>query len=268
MIKMIALDLDGTLLTSDKKISSRNERILKQLHQQGLKIVLCTGRPINAIWHYLEQLELTQPDDYTITFNGALVIQNVGHAELFKQGLPKADLIPLHDYCVAHNYPLDVLDFEQVWPLSDLRPSYYQQMLNANLTFTHVSFEQLPDADYSKAVMSFDAPVLDEAVANLTQTMNDHYHVVRSQPKILEFLAKDMDKRVGLNALLAHYGWTFDNLMSFGDAENDLGMLKAANIGVVMGNGKPEIKAAGNAVTTSNDADGVAQFLEQFDFSR
>ena len=84
MIKMVALDLDGTLLTSDKKISQRNEAILKQLHHDGIKIVLCTGRPINAIWKYIEQLGLTNVDDYTITFNGALVIQNVGHAELFR----------------------------------------------------------------------------------------------------------------------------------------------------------------------------------------
>lgn len=56
MIKMIALDLDGTLLTSDKKISERNEHELKSLANQGIKIVLCTGRPINAIWKYIEQL--------------------------------------------------------------------------------------------------------------------------------------------------------------------------------------------------------------------
>ncbi|GEK29331.1 Cof-type HAD-IIB family hydrolase [Furfurilactobacillus siliginis] len=268
MIKMVALDLDGTLLTSDKKISRRNEAILKQLHHDGIKIVLCTGRPINAIWKYIEQLGLTNVDDYTITFNGALVIQNVGHAELFRSGIDKQDLTLLHDYCTTHNYPLDVLDFEQVWPLSDLKPSYYEGMLNAGLTFTHVDFADLPAGEYSKAVMSFDPEVLDDATANLTPAMQAQYHAVRSQPKILEFLAKGMDKHVGLNALLTHYGWDFSNLMTFGDAENDLGMLQAAKVGVVMDNGKPDIKAAGTDVTGNNNYDGVAQFLEQFDFSK
>ena len=77
MIKMIALDLDNTLLNSDKEISARNERVLKALHDRGVHVVLCTGRPINAIWPYIEQLGLTRPDDFTITFNGGLVINNV-----------------------------------------------------------------------------------------------------------------------------------------------------------------------------------------------
>ena len=63
MIKMIALDLDNTLLNSDKEISKRNEQVLKQLHEQGIRVVLCTGRPINAIWPYIEQLGLTQDEE-------------------------------------------------------------------------------------------------------------------------------------------------------------------------------------------------------------
>ncbi|GKT03620.1 Cof-type HAD-IIB family hydrolase [Furfurilactobacillus entadae] len=268
MIKMVALDLDGTLLTSDKRISPRNEAILKHLHQQGVKIVLCTGRPINAIWKYIEQLELTNDEDYTITFNGALVIQNVGHHELFKRGISKQDLALLHDYSADHGYPLDVLDFDQVYPLADLNPSIYQKMLNANLTFTPTAFPDLADQTYSKAVMALDPATLDDATTNLTAAMQAQYHTVRSQPQILEFLAAGMDKHVGLSALLAHYGWTFDNLMTFGDAENDLGMLTAAKVGVVMDNGKPEIKAAETHVTGNNDDDGVAQFLETFDFTK
>lgn len=69
MIKMIALDLDNTLLNSRKEISARNEAVLKKLHEQGIHVVLCTGRPINAIWPYIEQLGLTAAEDYTITFN-------------------------------------------------------------------------------------------------------------------------------------------------------------------------------------------------------
>lgn len=59
MIKLVALDLDNTLLTNDKKISKTNEQALKAISAKGVKVVLCTGRPINAIWHYIEQLGLT-----------------------------------------------------------------------------------------------------------------------------------------------------------------------------------------------------------------
>ncbi len=77
MIKLVAPDLDNTLLTNDKKISQVNEQALKKLMAKCVKVVFSTGRgQINAIWHYIEQLGLTNDDDFTITFNGALVINN------------------------------------------------------------------------------------------------------------------------------------------------------------------------------------------------
>lgn len=127
MIKMVALDLDGTLLTSDKTISQGNEQALKAIHDEGVKVVLCTGRPINAIWRFIEQLGLTEDTDYTITFNGALVVHNNDKAELAKSGIQKADLVPLHNFVKAENAPLDILDFQQVYPMTDLKHSMYQQ---------------------------------------------------------------------------------------------------------------------------------------------
>lgn len=264
MIKMVALDLDGTLLTSDKQISPRNEQALKALHQQGVKIVLCTGRPINAIWKYIEQLGLTNDDDYTITFNGALVIQNTEKTVLSQKGISKQKLQLLHDFAQTNGLPLDILDFEDVYPITDLKRSVYQQMLNAKIDFVPTDFDQLDADDYSKAVMATEPAILNDAFDRVTDEMFETYHIVRSQPKILEFLDHDMDKAVGLEALLNHFGWTFENLMVFGDAENDLGMLKSAQVGVVMENGKDEIKRQGTDVTGTNDADGVAEFVEKY----
>ncbi|MFC6260191.1 Cof-type HAD-IIB family hydrolase [Levilactobacillus fujinensis] len=264
MIKMIALDLDETLLNTDKTISEANAAALRQLHTAGIKVVLCTGRPINAIWGYLEQLGLTTTEDYTITFNGALVIQNTTKEALAQSGLSRNDFKPLHAFATAHSYPLDVLDFDQVYPVADLAKSEYQQMLKAPMTFTPTAFNDLPDHLFSKAVMATTPAVLDDVVANLTPALREQYHVVRSQPKILEFLAADMDKAVGLGQLLTHFGWDFSNLMAFGDAENDLGMIKAAGDGVAMLNGQPEVKQAANHITPkSNNEAGIAAYLEQ-----
>ncbi|NLR33001.1 Cof-type HAD-IIB family hydrolase [Levilactobacillus tujiorum] len=264
MIKMIALDLDETLLNTDKTISEENAATLRKLHEAGVKVVLCTGRPINAIWGYLEQLGLTTSEDYTITFNGALVIQNTTKEALAQSGLSKHDFQPLHAFANDHGYPLDILDFDQVYPIADLTPSVYQHMLKAPMDFVSTKFVDLPDHLFSKAVMATDADVLDQVVSRLTPELKETYHVVRSQPKILEFLAADMDKAVGLGQLLTHFGWDFSNLMAFGDAENDLGMIKAAGDGVAMQNGQPEIKAAADHETpTTNNEAGVAKYLQQ-----
>ena len=73
-----------------------------------------------------------------------------------------------------------------------------------------------------------------------------------------------MDKVVGLEALLKYFGMDFSNLMAFGDAENDLGMIKNAEIGVVMENGQQPVKEAGDVITGNNDEDGVAQFVNKY----
>lgn len=262
---MVALDLDGTLLTSDKTISKGNEQALKAIHDDGVKVVLCTGRPINAIWRFIEQLGLTEEADYTITFNGALVVHNNDKAELAKSGIQKADLVPLHDFVKNQGAPLDILDFEQVYPMTDLKPSMYKQQFKGNIDFVPRSFDDLStDDEYSKAIVSDQPELLDKYQSNIDDDLRAKYHIVRSQPQIMEFLASGMDKVVGLEALLKHFGMDFSNLMAFGDAENDLGMIKNAEIGVVMENGQQPVKEAGDVITGNNDEDGVAQFVNKY----
>lgn len=263
MIKMIALDLDNTLLNSNKEISYRNEQVLKQLHQSGIHVVLCTGRPINAIWPYIEQLELTQPDDYTITFNGGLVINNESRQHLSELGMSKQDLQPLLDFAQSKQIPLDVLDFDRVYELLDMPRSIYKTVLK-NIEFQDRNIADLPETTFSKAVMAIPAERLTKIIQELPTELRQRYHAVQSQPMIMEFLPPKVNKAVGLKALLAHFNLGFDNLMTFGDADNDLEMIEAAQQGIVMANGLPEVKKVATALTDSNDDDGVATYCEQY----
>ncbi|UQS87152.1 Cof-type HAD-IIB family hydrolase [Nicoliella spurrieriana] len=264
MIKMIALDLDATLLTSDKRISDFNTRVLKKLHAAGVRVVICTGRPISVIQNYIDQLGVVGATDYTITFNGALVINNKTRHPLFKSGLTKADFEPIYNFAKRAQLPLNILDFDSIYELTELAPSMYHTIMKADVKFIPKTFQTLPsDQQYSKAIMSTTPDKLDAARDGFNN--QGAYHIVRSQPKILEFIAPHMNKAVGLKALLDHYGWTFANLMAFGDAENDLEMIEAAGVGVAMQNGQPEVKRIADQETQfDNDHDGVGQFLANY----
>lgn len=264
MIKMIALDLDNTLLNSDKKISIANQETLKVLHEQGISVVLCTGRPINAVWPYVEQLALLGPNDYTITFNGGMVVKNDDQSVLNQKSLLKADFDLIHQFASDHQLPLDILDFKQVYELTDLVKSTYKEVLNSPLEFVPMDYADLPDKEYSKAIMSEQVATLDQARTDLPAEITDSYQIVRSQPKIMEFLPKNMSKACGLEILLHHLELDFENLMAFGDAENDQEMLKAAHIGVAMDNASDEIKAIADDVTLNHDEDGVAVYLHHY----
>lgn len=265
MTKLIALDLDRTLLNSAKEISPRNEQVLKQLHRQGMKIVLCTGRPLNAIRHYLKQLGLDEAEDYTINFNGGSVTHNQTNTFLFQRGLTKQTLAPLNEFVMAQQLPLDILDFQQVFEVATGQPSLYRQTVKG-ITFSDVKFAELdPDHLYSKAVLAIDPAEMAtvKAAALATATLTANFTIVQSQPHILEFLPKGLNKAIGLQALVHHFGWTMADVMAFGDADNDKEMLMAAGDGVVMANGLPAVKALADHETLTNDEDGVAVYLER-----
>lgn len=263
MIKVIALDLDNTLLNSNKEISKRNEQVLRKLHEQGIHVVLCTGRPINAIWPLVEQLGLTEPEDYTIIFNGGLVINNVSKKHLFELGMTRNDLQPLLNFVKSHQIPLDILDYDRVYELSDQPRSIYKTVLK-NIEFLDTDSKNLPDTTYSKAVMAIPAEKLSPIIEQLPAELKQKYHAVQSQPMIMEFLPPKVNKSVGLQALLKHFGLDFSNLMTFGDADNDLEMIEAAEQGIVMANGLPEVKKVATAITDSNEEDGVATYCERY----
>lgn len=264
MIKMIALDLDNTLLNSFKEISSANVATLQKLHKKGVAVVLCTGRPINAVWPYIEQLGLTTLYDYTVTFNGGLVIHNTDQHILQQTSLNLNDFSLIYQFAQANDLPLNILDFKQVYNLTDLAPSTYQEVLKGSLKFIDRPFADLVDKPYSKAIMSAEAATLDKARQNFTPDIKQHYKIVRSQPKILEFLPAHMSKAVGLKVLLKHFGMTANNLMAFGDAENDLEMIQLAHVGVAMGNASEQIKQVATDITLSHDKDGVSVFLQKY----
>ncbi|MFD1318985.1 Cof-type HAD-IIB family hydrolase [Loigolactobacillus zhaoyuanensis] len=264
-IHMIAFDLDGTLLNDAKELAPATITILQQLAARDVQLVLCTGRPINAIWRYLALLELTGVNNYVVTFNGALVQQVATKKILAQHSLTKQSLTPLVAFAQQVNWPLDVLDFEQVYPLTELAPSLYQQM-NPNLKFIPQTFTSLPnDLNYSKAVVAADHERLVQGQLQLPAQLATTFNVASSRTNLLEFSPTTVTKATALDVLLQRFGWQRANLMAFGDQLNDLSMLQAAGVGVAMSNGVPEIKAAAERITTvNNDQDGVARFLQDY----
>lgn len=265
MITTIALDLDNTLLNSEKEISPENERVLKHLHENGTRVILCTGRPLAAIQHLVKQLELTQPEDYSITFNGGLVQNNLTQEVLAHTTLTKDEVAVLYQDAVDRHYPLDVLGPTSVYSLVELGKSDYESFMSNMLPFSDINFADLPAAEtFGKVVSSAEPQLITATRAGLPQNVLDNFHVVPSRAGLLEFLPSGVNKASGLSKLLAYFGENMDNLMTFGDQENDLEMLQAAKIGVAMGNAIPLIKEAANEETLDNNADGVAVYLKKY----
>ncbi|MBM7616561.1 Cof subfamily protein (haloacid dehalogenase superfamily) [Weissella uvarum] len=266
-IELLAFDMDNTLLNPEKQLSPRTTRVLKQLHQAGKHIVLCTGRPFPNVAPFINELELNHPDDFVVLFNGGCVKNIVSDANLFDAHFDLADVQDMFAFIHDQQLPIDLVAQNEVISIQDYGQSPYHELLNKRMPYQQIALANLPaDLNFNKFVVAAPEATLDQFIQllpahpELTQTM-DH---VRSRRNLLEFVPKGVNKASGLQKLLDHFNLDAQQLMVFGDEENDAPMFKLAGTSVAMGNAIPEIKALATDVTASNAQDGVALFLENY----
>ncbi|MBP2622923.1 Cof-type HAD-IIB family hydrolase [Streptococcus oricebi] len=268
-IKLIALDLDGTLLTHDKKISERNLAALKAAHAQGVKIVLTTGRPLKAMEFFLKEIGIAdQENEYTITFNGGLVQRNTGEV-LDKIVFSYEDVAAIHEVTQAMDLPLDAIHEGHVYQIQSNQPSLYSTF-NPALNFIPLDFENLDQKlSYNKCITACPAAAIDRALPEIPQALKERYGVFKSRDQILEWCPKEAHKANGLAKLIAHLGLETSQVMAMGDEANDLSMIAWAGLGVAMKNAVPAVKEAAEVVTPlTNDEDGVAWAIEKYVLSK
>lgn len=265
-IKILALDLDGTLFTTDKKVSEENKVALKAAREKGIKVVITTGRPLKAIGNLLEDLELVSDEDYSITFNGGLVQQNTGKI-LAKTAMTRQEVEDIHEELYQVGLPTDILSEGMVYSIANKGHHSQYHLATPLLEFIEVDdLEQVPkDVVYNKIVSVIDATYLDQQIAKLPDRLKVDYEMFKSRDIILELMPKGVHKAVGLELLTKHLGLDSSQVMAMGDEANDLSMLEWAGLGVAMANGIPEAKAIAKATTIcNNDESGVAEAVGKY----
>ncbi|MGX7073699.1 Cof-type HAD-IIB family hydrolase [Falseniella ignava] len=264
-IKLIALDLDGTLLTTDKKLTERTKEALKAARERGIKVVLTTGRPLKAMDFFLKELGTDDhADEYTITFNGGLVQKNTGEI-LEKTVFSIDDVERLYEEAEKLAIPLDAISEGIVYQIQSDQESLYAKF-NPVLTFVPTDFEDLSSQmTYNKCVTAFAQEPLDAAIAKISPELFDQYEIFKSREMLLEWSPKNVHKATGLAKLIEHLGIDQSQVMACGDEANDLSMIEWAGFGVAMQNAVPEVKAVANLVTPmTNDEDAVAWAIEEY----
>lgn len=270
MIKLVAIDLDGTLLNSKKEISTRNKEALAKAKAAGVKIVICTGRPLAAIGRYLDDLNLRDTGDYSITFNGGLVQKNDTGEIIEKASMPLENVHDLYELAKELNVPLDILSDGLVLqlPTTQEYKSLYSQ-LNKLLTFESYELGQLAaDRIYNKAVIAVEQTYLDEQMKKIPRSFYDRYEIIKTRSNLLEFMPKGITKAYGISLLARDLGIKQEEIMTIGDEENDLPMIEYAGLGVAMENAVPRVKDLSDVITDTNDNYGVAQAVEKFVLER
>lgn len=264
MYKLIALDMDGTLLNEAKEITQENYEAIQAAKANGKQVILATGRPLAGVQRYLEHLDLVSDKDYVVAFNGALV-QKTKSGEIISKT------------------PLSIEDYQYLYEISRklgvhihaLTESYVTTPINNKYTEVEAEINQIPiiekqlfEIDENETivkVMFIDEPeILDQAIENMPKEIYEKYTVLRSMPFFLEFLDKRVNKGYGVSQVAEALGIEADQVICVGDAGNDLDMIEYAGLGVAMGNAFEEVKEIANYVTLSNEESGVAHVIKKF----
>ena len=265
MYKLIALDMDGTLLREDKSVSERTKKAIADAKAKGVTVVIATGRPIDGVTRYLEELDMLGENDYVLSYNGGLVLKTKSREVVSKTALTGADLHYLHN--LSKELGVNIHAFSEVHGLITPKNSKYTEV-EANINGIKIAINDYSDIEDDHSiikVMMIDEPeVLQKAIDNLPKEVYEKYTVVRSAPFFLEFLNKKVNKGTGVELLAKHLNIKQEEIMTFGDAGNDLDMIVYAGMGVAMANAFDEVKEAANYITDSNENDGVAKAIEKF----
>ena len=273
-IRIIALDLDGTLLDSQKRLSDANRTALEEAAAKGVLIVPTTGRFFGMMPQAVRDLPFVR---YAITINGAQVYDRETDMAIVRDEIPLDMAVELMRTLDRYDVIYDCYRLNWGWmtaAFQEKAESYATDVhyLKMTLAFRH----PVPDlkahliataaeGDVQKVMLfARNAPGGETVTKAIADDVARHFPAIKvtaSTWNNLEFNIASAHKGNALRRLAEHLGFTLDNCMAFGDGTNDLTMIEAAGIGVAMANAHPLVLAAADKVTLSNDEDGVAQAI-------
>lgn len=264
MRKLIALDLDGTTLTSQITVSPRTKRALKAAEACGHIVCIVTGRPNRIAEHIYDQLELTSP---MINFNGGLgYVPHHAWSGENQRTIPQEIVWQIVAQKAALGIQVIAAEGKE-FVLADRDVPIYQDFFPTNLSEDQFLTTANLTADPVSLTMYVDAAKKFAIQAALTRQFSDIVQVdVWGGPTpILEVAPKGVNKAWGVDYLAQRVGIAPENVIAFGDEHNDMEMIAHAGWGVAMKNGIEPLKAVADDVTSAdNDHDGLAQYLEQY----
>lgn len=234
--KLIALDMDGTLLNKKDAISDENRKVIEEAQANGIHVVLSTGRSILTCGKYAKSLNLSS---YLVTVNGSEIWDCAGN--LHERNVINTDFIQMMwEWAKTNNTHFWAVATDKVWR------------------------DQMPENLFEHTWLKFGFDFADDSIREtILQRLlsREELEVSNSSPTNLEINAAGVNKAMGLIHVCNKLGIAMDEVIAMGDSLNDIEMIKAAGCGVAMGNAQNEVKEAADWITATNEENGVAKAI-------
>jgi 5-amino-6-(5-phospho-D-ribitylamino)uracil phosphatase len=238
-IKLIALDMDGTLLNDQHDITEGNRKAIKEAQEKGVHVVLSTGRSLRKCKHHADSLSLTS---YLVTVNGSEIWDD--NRELVERNLVKSESIQwMFELTQKHKIRFWAITTNQNW------------------------FDDMPKEIHAEEWLKFGFNIKDEMTRDKILKeleARGEFELSNSTPTNIEVNPAGINKAKGLSLVCERLGIEMKNVMAVGDSLNDLAMIEAAGLGIAMGNAQEIVKKAAAWVTSTNNEDGVAAAIRKW----
>lgn len=238
--KILALDLDDTVLTREKTITPKNKEWIARAHEAGVVVIISTGRGYQNMKHIREELGLETP----------MVLSNGSEAWDASVNIIKRHYINSEDfnflYDLTHQFDTDF------WAYGDdvfIRKSDW--------------VDEMLTQQWTQFVMRHDDQNVLKNISETIEQNAHHLEITRSSPTNVEFTNKGVSKATGLQTVCEHLGFTMQDVMAIGDNYNDIQMIKQVGLGIAMGNAVQPLQDVADDITESNEDDGVAHAIQK-----
>ena len=261
-IKMIAIDIDGTLVNSKKQVTLRVKQAIKMAKKKKIKVVICTGRPLTGVKALLQELELdAQDDQYVVCFGGAATYTTSGEL-IDERPISYEDYIDLEALARKLRLHFHTVSEDRLYTADRNIGDY--TLYEANLVSMGISYrtpEEMRNIKLIKSMYVDEPEVLDAAIKQqkLFEPLKKQVTFTKSAPFYYEANANGVSKGNALQVLCEKLSLTAANVMAIGDEANDLSMIKFAGHGVAMGNAIPEVKQVADEMNMM----GLQRLLKQ-----
>lgn len=273
--RIIVMDVDGTLTNGEKKIPKKTKEALMEAQKQGMRLILASGRPTSGLMDFAKELEMEKHNGLLVSYNGSKVIDCETNEVLFNEAmsveqgkavlehLKKFDVIPMIDKG-EYMYVNDVFNNEINLNGKPFNIIQYESRGGKYKLCEKDDLAAFADYPINKILTAGQPEYLKENYKEMMDPFKDTLSCMFTASFYFEFTAQGIDKAKALDTVLSKLGYKKEELIAFGDGQNDASMVKYAGLGIAMDNAVQELKDVADYVTLSNEEDGIAYALNKF----
>lgn len=271
-IKLICIDMDGTLLNSDHEVSERNKEALKKARELGVNIAITTGRLFCSARYYSDLIGIDTP---VIASNGSYIKNKFNDTAILENPMPKDVAIEIYNIVKKHGLTVNFNSWDTLIREDFIPENHAYYIMNQDLP-EEKKVKFLVCEDIIPTLEDFQGNILKGIVFEegenkdnlwaakdeLKDTFGDKLHVVSSGDNNFEVMMGNSSKGNAVAYLAESLGIKPEEVMCIGDSENDISMIKYAGVGVAMGNGLDIVKEVADYITDTNNNSGVGKAIE------